>query len=378
MTDDISHIFKESKNITLSAEKKSVLRARLITHMALPETPIPSFHTDEIAPIRSPFVSSLFVFVTRPLPVALLIVILLGGGIVSAAEGTLPGDTLYSFKVRVNENVASLAAVTPEAKREWNTRRIERRLLEAEELAAHGDLDKEAGRILTAHITAHVEDLRRDEDTDEDNDTGDTLALVEDADLDARLSAHETILSQLVSDTDQSEEAGTILLATRAGADLEVRASAKMDEGRTREVSPEPSMMMQIDIVAEDTPSPSLIDEDTAQRMSKKARTSFEETFKLFDDEGNDLSEEVRESVLNRLHRAEDLYEDGAEKVDDDNYEGAFEVFKQALEISEEARIVILTTSKISVEDTEDTYSKNEKEDQDDGRDTETEYEDED
>ena len=65
------------------------------------------------------------------MPIILILALMFGGGGISyAAEGAVPGDALYPIKVSVNEEVRDLVAFSPEAKADWETRRLERRLAE--------------------------------------------------------------------------------------------------------------------------------------------------------------------------------------------------------------------------------------------------------
>ncbi len=364
MENNISYIFNEAKKLTLEKSRKDALRKRIAAQMTSSDEPIPSFKTWELTRISQWSSSHLLVLVKRPIPAALLIIVLLGGSAASAAEGALPGEALYSFKVNVNEEIASLAAQTPEAKREWNTRRVERRLLEAEELAANGDLSPEATEILTAHIASYVDTLQ----TDEENETKTSLTFVRDEDLDARLSAHERILTRLVEGSEQFSGAGTILLATRWESGAQNATQAKMNTRAVEEGADAPAtepMLMFATGVADDTAfaPPSFVDEEAAEHMGEKANASYEQVSKLFDNEKDNLSENVRESIEERLLVAHALYENGESELDSGNYESAFAVFKEALGISEEARIVIITSSKMrtgSVESARKNVVKNE------------------
>lgn len=73
--------------------------------------------------------------------VASLVIALLGGGTVSAAEKTVPGDALYPIKIHVNEKARAAVAVSAAAKAELRADIAARRLEEAEKLAAEGKLN---------------------------------------------------------------------------------------------------------------------------------------------------------------------------------------------------------------------------------------------
>lgn len=76
----------------------------------------------------------------HPMALSLVLVLTVGTSTTYAAEGALPGDTLYPVKIHVNESVQGALAVSDEAKVLWHATRVERRLAEAEALAAKGRL----------------------------------------------------------------------------------------------------------------------------------------------------------------------------------------------------------------------------------------------
>lgn len=97
-----------------------------------------------------------------PVLASVLILVLGTGGTVSyAAQGALPGDTLYPIKIYVNEPMQSGFAFSSEAKARLETRLAQARLEEAEELALETRLDEAQATFLTERIRKHSEDARR-------------------------------------------------------------------------------------------------------------------------------------------------------------------------------------------------------------------------
>lgn len=77
------------------------------------------------------------------------------GGTSYAAQGSVPGDTLYPVKVEVNETVRSAFAFSNEAKAVLQAKLAAERLEEAETLAARGQLNAENATILSSRLQAH-------------------------------------------------------------------------------------------------------------------------------------------------------------------------------------------------------------------------------
>lgn len=96
------------------------------------------------------FPNPLLILNTKPMIATLIAAVLVafGGGTAAAAENTLPGDWLYSMKVKVNEEVRSALSLTSEAKVAWDARRAERRLEEVEKLSEQGKLTTSTAQML--------------------------------------------------------------------------------------------------------------------------------------------------------------------------------------------------------------------------------------
>jgi hypothetical protein len=117
--------------------------------------------SDGLSPLRAliSLLSSL-----RLMPVlAFALLLLIGGGVTSAAaEGALPGSTLYPIKIHVNEAVREAFAGSAQAKARLQTQLVERRLGEASALAAQGTLKPELQQQVATAIAARVTQARKD------------------------------------------------------------------------------------------------------------------------------------------------------------------------------------------------------------------------
>jgi hypothetical protein len=83
---------------------------------------------------------------------AVLLILVSTGGVSIAAEHALPGDSLYSLKLNLNEQVRGLAAITPEAKAKFALEVTDRRLKEAALLSSQGRLDAKATGIIQEQL----------------------------------------------------------------------------------------------------------------------------------------------------------------------------------------------------------------------------------
>ncbi|MDB5194915.1 MAG: hypothetical protein JWO84_99 [Parcubacteria group bacterium] len=152
MTDSTTSFLKRLKGITLSNNERLSLRERLAAYADLHQITASSG-------VRSPF-GSFFLFIESrrfsSYTMALLLVVVVGGGVTLAADTSVPGDSLYSIKINVNEPV--LTALTPTATGQANvaaqiaTRRVD----EAVILASRGTLTPERQAYLTQKFDTSV------------------------------------------------------------------------------------------------------------------------------------------------------------------------------------------------------------------------------
>jgi len=128
MNDKFEQLMREFRKVNLGTREKETMR----THIA-------AFVTAHPRAKRMPWIMHFTVW--RTSFAALGVFAVLGFGTSYAAEGALPKDLLYPVKVSINEKVRGFVAVSPRAQAAWASRKVERRLEEAEELASQGKLD---------------------------------------------------------------------------------------------------------------------------------------------------------------------------------------------------------------------------------------------
>ena len=125
--------FEQLKNIaqktSLTAGEKTVLRSNIESFMKFH----PVIETGaRTARVKSPF--SPFMIFARSVAFVLIGMLAGGSGLAYASEQALPGDVLYPVKINVTEEVVSAFSFTPEAKLEWETKRILRRVDEIQKI----------------------------------------------------------------------------------------------------------------------------------------------------------------------------------------------------------------------------------------------------
>ena len=151
---------KAIRTIGMDPNEKAAIRSALLAEMLV--NPLPqqaeSAGVRNAAPSRHQYGRSILPktkTMTR-MTIALLIALLLGGGVSYAAEGTAPGDTLYPIKIHVTENVESALAVSAEAQAKLDAQFALRRLDEAEHLKTEAKLDAQTAAELRSNFDAHT------------------------------------------------------------------------------------------------------------------------------------------------------------------------------------------------------------------------------
>ncbi len=134
----------ETRDMRMTDAEKAAMRARLVAAM----TPARS------VPHKSPYQ---WMFYTRTVATfALVLVIIVSTGTAYAAEGALPGATLYPIKTNVIEPLTVALATTPAAKAEANATIAATRVEEAQTLAAQGNLTPDVAKVISENYTVHA------------------------------------------------------------------------------------------------------------------------------------------------------------------------------------------------------------------------------
>jgi len=186
-----------------------------------------------------------------------VIVILTSGGTSLAATSSLPGDTLYTIKVNVNEELQNLVALTPIAKAKVAVNRTTTRLKEAETLSKQGRLTDEKKDILETNIAKHADVIKQNVATlASENATATVKEVIED----------------LKSSIEEHESALTSIAATTTTASAEPIAEAK-EENIDSLLNTVKEVKEQLDVIESDA-ADSKIDEENSATSTPPAATA--------------------------------------------------------------------------------------------------------
>jgi hypothetical protein len=287
MTWSFDRFLTASQTLRLTERERSESFERVLAFMQ--EHPIAvQWIEDQTASSRGIFShgtwASLFSSLRLMPALALAFLLLIGSGITSvAAEGALPGDTLYPVKIHVNENVRKAFAGSAEAEARMESELVTRRLQEARELTARGDMSAEVQQTIATAIARQVSAAREKVATLTLADELDTAADVS-AELEAAVKAHHNVFARLAQNNDTSVD---VILSALVNADT---ASAQTQADFQAKVSAVSSGALQA----------------IAERGIAAAQRQTESVRQMLEKQKSELSVHARGEMEARLKVAQD------------------------------------------------------------------------
>lgn len=311
----------------LQKEEKNAMRTRLIDFMNVH----PSLSTKR--PALSSFFFEMFSvrLLANALPAALVLALVVGGSISFAAEGALPGDLLYPVKVSVNESVRGAIAISSEAKTEWNSELIERRLQEAEELANEGKLDEDTRSEIESNIETHFADIETRISAEGDNDRAAEVS----SRLETALRGHEQILLEISKGGGKGE---SITLAAKVAASLEDVSEA---EALAQTLRSKAEAISKTRTEAEISVSSRVNGQmkKSAENSLRSAEKRISEARKLLKKNKATLNAEISAQIEAQMQAAEESITEGKTRVEAEASGEAFVLFQEAQRLADEARL---------------------------------------
>ena len=219
---------KKSDSIRMRASERRELRARIVSYMEYhPVVDATSATKRKRAEgiISEPF-KAILINMTYVRSFAGVFALFLVVGVPFIAERSVPGDILYPVKIQFNEEVRSTLSLSPYAKVEWETQRLERRIAEARLLADEGKLtqaiEAEVAQAVKDHTTAAQKGIETMRESDSDG-----AAIAEITFASALAVQSEVLEGQVANDeANQTNPEGRSVVAL-AGVVAEARTNAE-------------------------------------------------------------------------------------------------------------------------------------------------------
>ena len=198
MNEKFEKFIADSGQIALKPDESRVIRQNLVSFMESrrhigQETPVTAGRWSRILSVLT-----LNGVLNKPMPIAIIIILLLGGSVSAAAESSLPGDVLHPIKLEINEKVRAALALSADGKTQWEIRLAERRLEEAEDLSAKTDVEVKTDVMakIETNFERHAAKVR-DMIAKLEAEGKTELAAQLTSRFEASLGAHEEILERL-------------------------------------------------------------------------------------------------------------------------------------------------------------------------------------
>ncbi len=281
-------------------------------------------------------------FMRRTTMPVVLIMLLVGGSVSFAAQGSLPGDALYGVKVNFNERVEGALSMSGEAKANLEAHLAERRLIEAEKLASKGELNSEIESEIESRFTAHA---TRVEERIEALSKSEVLVALDVASrFEASLNAHEGVLAR-ASGTESlnmavmmNEDAlpQTMQMKSFVATDAREEVSANVSE--SVRVQAEKITNIRANLEARISQNASTQNKTSAEGKMKAAQKKILEV-RAFIDSKTEANSEARARADAELKLAENAYAEGKISFEAEDYNEAFILFQKSLRLAQEAKV---------------------------------------
>lgn len=212
----IEALEQAAREVVLSHAERTALRSEVHAYMLA--------HPARTSLFSRMFSYEVMAFRLHPIALSLMLVLSTSAGTVFASETALPGDTLYPIKVSVSEPIQKVVAWTPRARTQVAQKQTERRLEEAELLAAEGRLTPQVSEALAVRLNAHVSEFESQISADLEPET----TVASRGDFQATLEAHADVLEYIANEaTEERESLAPVVASVRARAERIAQEHAK-------------------------------------------------------------------------------------------------------------------------------------------------------
>src|SRR3989344_5492583 len=304
MNKTLRQLIQEAKEFGLSSEERNAGKASL--RLFVKTHPLS----------ERGFWYSFRLVMLRPASLSLVLVLLFSVGPALAAESTLPGDTLYPVKVRVNEPIQSWLYFSEQSRADWDALLASRRLEEAEELATQDRLNVTTVKQIEANFQAQIDrtQVRIAKFSNNDAKAGADVAI----NLETSLRAHDRILLNIASSSqgDAKLQIESLLDKVRASKDR------NREEGEVK-IQNKPSVQL------------------AAEGRMPAAQNVISEVDNLIRVKSSQLGVSATTQAKTRLDIATVFFSDGQAKLKIEAYAEAFTLFGQARATAQEAKLLI-------------------------------------
>lgn len=264
----------------------------------------------------------------RFIPALLAVLLVMSGGVSYAATGTIPGDSLYPVKVKVNERIKTALAFSPAAKARVAVELAEERLKEAEILAVQGKLGIALQKDLTDRFIAKTE-AAQTAAAEADARAEGTVAVEVRADLETMLDAHERVLDRLARAYPKRARS---IVALAGDVSLRKQTVAK-ERAQSEEIFAQAGSDVAI--------------KAAALGRSRAAQNKITEVEKFLTLKASSSDSEARTEVASHISQAKDSFAAAQVQLEAGSSSEAFTLFGAAHRAAREAKVLLDVSKKL-------------------------------
>ncbi len=260
---------------------------------------------------------------------AALLILVVGGGTSYAAQTALPGDALYPVKIGINEKIAAAFATSPEDHVRLDAQLTERRLQEAETLAATGKLSAADGAQIETSLNLATADF----DTQvavlaTSSESGAAVATDAQSALEATLAAH----SQVLAEISQAVPKASVSVS-------QLQASLRENITAMRSVRAK--------VEDQFAASTSVSVETAAQTSSQDAHQASDAVQALVQQVATNLGASSSAAVAARASRVEEVVAAGEAHMNHGSYKKALGAFQSAISAAQQTKTEVDATEQL-------------------------------
>lgn len=282
--------------VSLRADEKAATRETLLSFMEQGRKSVPSPYAWLFGPG------------VRVAATLLLVVMIGGGGIASAAEGARPGDALYVVKLKVTEPARTALIFDTEKRTKFKVERADKRLKEFAVVAAADNPDPETTALIAESLSESISEVSEEVATLSATGQADE-ALTANADLQSLLEAHSEVLDAITEkNPSASEDVATI--------------SASVDTGIAATENVERSLVEALE--------PTLTTDEPVAERAVEAEVSIAELLKQIEAESAAIDVADRENIASRLSEINEVVAEAWALREAGDRKGAYLLYTEA------------------------------------------------
>lgn len=311
---------------SLSATERNQLRSTLQSYITN-RPAVRNLAADRhILPIGSFRAASFLTSKGMLVSVVIMLLVVAGGGATFAAEQALPGDFLYPLKVNLTEELRGALNFSTEAQADWAIERLERRLIEAEQLNVAQRLDERAKDQIERRVSSQAQavvtlaaQLKA---------RGQTAAAAGlESGIEAALRGHaEAMLSIISNNVHAADIAVGVTERAQATAEDRIETEHELAGKVSAEVKA------------------------AAEGKMNAASHKLAEVERFVNSKKGSVSAEIFAAAQARLTAAQAIFTQGKVDFEAGAYGEAFVAFQQAIRSAQEANIIIAAAERLHME----------------------------